>query len=75
MNFFNQDTIQRLDKRIATKIDDGDLIVELTPVVKNNLKFTPRPYQEEHLQLNYYLNNPRFNKTNSGSISYGYWFW
>ena len=60
MNFFNQDTIQRLDKRIATKIDDGDLIVELTPVVKNNLKFTPRPYQEEAFTaLNYYLNNPR----------------
>ena len=27
MSLFNQDTIQRLDKRIASKIDDGDLLV------------------------------------------------
>jgi type III restriction enzyme len=60
MNLFNQDTIQRLDKRIASKIDDGDLIVELSPLIKNNLKFAPRPYQEEAFTaLNYYLNNPR----------------
>tara|TARA_R110002050_G_scaffold300678_1_gene471478 strand:+ start:7693 stop:10305 length:2613 start_codon:yes stop_codon:yes gene_type:complete len=60
MSLFNQDTIQRLDKRIASKIDDGDLLVELSPVIKNNLKFTPRPYQEEAFTaLNYYLNNPR----------------
>lgn len=60
MSLFNQDTIQRLDKRIASKIDDGDLIVELSPIIKNNLKFTPRPYQEEAFTaLNYYLNNPR----------------
>ena len=30
MSLFNQDTIQRLDKRIASKIDDGDLVVELS---------------------------------------------
>ena len=60
MSLFNQDTIQRLDKRIASKIDDGDLLVELSPIIKNNLKFTPRPYQEEAFTaLNYYLNNPR----------------
>lgn len=60
MSLFNQDTIQRLDKRIASKIDDGDLLVELSPIIKNNLKFTPRPYQEEAFSaLNYYLNNPR----------------
>ena len=60
MSSFNQDTIQRLDKRIASKIDDGDLLVELLPIIKNNLKFTPRPYQEEAFTaLNYYLNNPR----------------
>ena len=39
MSLFNQDTIQRLDKRIATKIDDGDIEVELPPIIKNNLKF------------------------------------
>jgi type III restriction enzyme len=60
MSLFNQDTIQRLDKRIASKIDDGDLLVELSPIIKNNLKFTPRPYQEEAFTaLNYYLSNPR----------------
>ncbi|WP_262733640.1 DEAD/DEAH box helicase family protein [Gaetbulibacter sp. NE] len=60
MSLFNQDTIQRLDKRIATKIDDGDLIVELSPIIKNNLKFAPRPYQEEAFtHFNYYINNPR----------------
>ena len=60
MNVFNQDTILRLDKRIASKVDDGDLKVELSPVVKNNLRFSPRPYQEEAFtSLNYYLNNPR----------------
>ena len=60
MSLFNQDTIQRLDKRIASKIDDGDLLVELSPIIKNNLKFTPRPYQEEAFTaFNYYLNNPR----------------
>lgn len=57
---FNHDTIQRLDKRIASKIDDGDLTVELSSTIKNNLSFTPRPYQEEAFTaLNYYLNNPR----------------
>lgn len=60
MNVFSQDTILRLDKRIASKVDDGDLKVELSPVVKNNLRFSPRPYQEEAFTaLNYYLNNPR----------------
>ncbi len=60
MSLFNQDTIQRLDKRIASKVDDGDIVVELSPIIKNNLKFTPRPYQEEAFTaLNYYLNNPR----------------
>ncbi len=60
MNVFNQDTIQRLDKRIASKIDDGDLTVEISPLIKNNLKFIPRPYQAEAFtSLDYYLNNPR----------------
>lgn len=60
MNLFNQENYQRLDKRIASKIDDGDLLVALSPIIKNNLKFTPRPYQEEAFTaLNYYLNNPR----------------
>lgn len=60
MSLFNQDTIQRLDKRIATKIDDGDVTVELSPIIKNNLKYAPRPYQEEAFTaLDYYLNNPR----------------
>lgn len=60
MSLFNQKTIQRLDKRIASKIDDGDVVVELSPIIKNNLKFAPRPYQEEAFTaLNYYLNNPR----------------
>ena len=59
MNYSNRN-IERLDKRIASKIDDGDLLVELSPIIKNNLKFTPRPYQEEAFTaLNYYLNNPR----------------
>ena len=59
MSLFNQDTIQRLDKRIASKIDDGDIVVELSPIIKNNLKFTPRPYQEEAFtHFNYYINNP-----------------
>ncbi|ANW96257.1 type III restriction endonuclease [Wenyingzhuangia fucanilytica] len=52
--------ITRLDKRIASKIEDGDLVVELSPIIKNNLKFTPRPYQiEAFTAFNYYLNNPR----------------
>ncbi len=60
MSLFNQDTIQRLDKRVASKIDDGDIVVELSPVIKNNLKFTPRPYQKEAFtHFNYYINNPR----------------
>ena len=60
MSLFNQDTIQRLDKRIASKIDDGDLIVELSPIIKTNLKFAPRSYQEEAFtNFNYYINNPR----------------
>ena len=60
MSLFNQGTIQRLDKRIASKIDDGDINVELSPNIKNNLKFTPRPYQQEAFSaLDYYLNNPR----------------
>lgn len=60
MSLFSPDTIQRLDKRIESKIDDGDLIVELSPIIKNNLKFTPRSYQEEAFtNFNYYINNPR----------------
>ena len=47
MNLFSKDTIQRLDKRIASKVEDGDIEVELSPIIKNNLKFLPRPYQEE----------------------------
>ena len=68
MSLFNQNTITRLDKRIASKIDDGDLLVELSPTIKNNLKFTPRPYQEEAFtSLNYYLNNPRL-RTNPTQV-------
>ena len=68
MSLFNQDTIQRLDKRIASKIDDGDLVVELSAIIKNNLKFKPRPYQEEAFtSLKYYLNNPRL-RTNPTQV-------
>ncbi len=60
MNLFSEDTIQRLDKRIASKVEDGDIEVELSPIIKNNLKFTPRPYQEEAFTyFNYYLNNKK----------------
>ncbi len=48
MSLFNQvDTYQRLDKRIASKIEDGDLEVVLSPIIKNNLKFGSREYQTE----------------------------
>ncbi len=60
MNLFSEDTIQRLDKRIASKVEDGDLEIELSPIIKNNLKFLPRPYQEEAFTyFNYYLNNKK----------------
>ena len=60
MSLFQQDFILTLAKRIATKIEDGDLEVILSPNIKNNLKFLPRPYQEEAFTaLEYYLNNPR----------------
>lgn len=63
MSLFNQDTIQRLDKRIATKIDDGDIEVILSPIIKNNLRFEPRPYQiKAFTAFNYYINNPRLRK-------------
>lgn len=53
-------TIQRLDQRIATKIEDGDIDVVLSPIIKNNLRFEPRPYQiEAFTALDYYLNNPK----------------
>ena len=52
--------IQRLDKRIANKIEDGDIEVQLSATIKNNLKFAPRPYQEEAFTaFNYYMNNPK----------------
>ena len=55
--------IIRLDKRIASKIDDGDIVVKLSPTIKNNLKFSPRPYQEEAFTaLDYYLNNPNLRR-------------
>ncbi|MFV8379324.1 DEAD/DEAH box helicase family protein [Flavobacterium sp. LB3R33] len=55
-----QDTYQRLDKRIASKIEDGDLEVSLSPIIKNNLKFGSREYQTEAFTgLNYYLNNSK----------------
>jgi type III restriction enzyme len=56
----NTDTYQRLDRRIATKIEDGDLEVSLSPIIKNNLKFNVREYQTEAFTaFNYYLNNPK----------------
>lgn len=55
-----QDTYQRLDKRIASKIEDGDLEVVLSPIIKNNLKFGSREYQTEAFTaLDYYLNNSK----------------
>ena len=52
--------IQRLDKRIANKIEDGDIEVQLSATIKNNLKFAPRPYQvEAFTAFNYYMNNPK----------------
>jgi type III restriction enzyme len=61
MSLFNQqDTYQRLDKRIASKIEDGDLEVVLSPIIKNNLKFGSRQYQTEAFTaLDYYLHNPK----------------
>ena len=61
MSLFNQqDTYQRLDKRIASKIEDGDLEVVLSPIIKNNLKFGSRQYQTEAFTaLDYYLRNPK----------------
>lgn len=53
-------SIQHLDKRIASKIEDGDIEVQLSATIKNNLKFAPRPYQEEAFTaFNYYMNNPK----------------
>lgn len=58
--FQENNSLQRLDKRIASKIEDGDIEVELSPVIKSNIRFTPRPYQEEAFTaFNYYLNNPK----------------
>ncbi len=52
--------LQRLDRRIATKIEDGDIEVALSPIIKNNLRFESRPYQiEAFTALNYYLRNPK----------------
>lgn len=60
MNLFNQDNIQRLDKRISVVFEDGIKEVELSPIIKNNLRFAPRPYQVEAFSyFNYYINNPR----------------
>jgi type III restriction enzyme len=58
--FQENNSIQRLDKRIASKIEDGDIEVSLSPIIKSNLKFDPRPYQEEAFTaFNYYMNNPK----------------
>ncbi|OAD92656.1 type III restriction endonuclease [Aequorivita soesokkakensis] len=52
--------IQRLDRRIASKVEDGDIEVSLSAVIKNNLRYEPRPYQiEAFTYFNYYLNNPK----------------
>ncbi|WP_269684958.1 DEAD/DEAH box helicase family protein [Flavobacterium lacustre] len=60
MSISQQDTYQRLDKRIASKIEDGDLEVSLSPIIKNNLKFGSREYQTEAFTaLDYYLNNSK----------------
>lgn len=57
---FTPDTIQRLDRRIASKFEDGDVEVALSATIKNNIKYEPRPYQVEAFSyLNYYLNNPK----------------
>ena len=60
-DLFNQTaSIQRLDKRIASKIEDGDIEIQLSATIKNNLKFAPRPYQEEAFTaFSYYMNNPK----------------
>ncbi len=63
MNLFNQEeqgSVKRLDKRILSKIEDGDIEVKLSSVIKENLKYLPRPYQEEAFSvLDYYLNNQK----------------
>ncbi|WP_417372156.1 DEAD/DEAH box helicase family protein [Gelidibacter japonicus] len=60
MDLFSHEGYRRLDKRIATVIEDGLVEVALSPTIKNNLKFSPRPYQVEAFTcLDYYLNNPR----------------
>ncbi len=61
MSLTNQtDTYQRLDKRIASKIEDGDLEVVLSPIIKNNIRFDVREYQTEAFTaLDYYLKNPK----------------
>jgi len=60
MSSFNQDSIHRLDRRISVVFEDGIKEIELSPVIKNNLRFTPRPYQEEAFSyFDYYINNPR----------------
>ena len=52
--------IQRLDRRIASKVEDGDIQVSLSAVIKNNLRYEPRPYQiEAFTYFSYYLNNPK----------------
>lgn len=60
MSISQKDTYQRLDKRIASKIEDGDIKVEVSPIIKTNLSFETRPYQEEAFTaFNYYMNNPK----------------
>lgn len=57
---FAPETIQRLDRRIASKVEDGDIELSLSATIKNNLKYEPRPYQIEAFSyFNYYLNNPK----------------
>lgn len=60
MSLFSQDTIQRLDRRVSVVFEDGIKEVELSAVIKNNLRFSPRPYQIEAFSyFDYYMNNDR----------------
>ena len=39
MNLFSNEGYRRLDKRIATVIEDGLVEVEISATIKNNLRF------------------------------------
>ena len=68
MSLFDTSTLNRLDKRIMTKIEDGDVEVKLNPVIKQNLKFEPRPYQvKAFTAFEYYLGNPKL-RTNPSQV-------